>query len=100
MEILFLLALLAMFVLLVVLPANRRRREFLQIQDALAPGIEVVLTSGIYGTITEVSEDTIVLSVADGVQLTVARQAVGKILTPVEQPANEVQPEISPENNE
>ena len=71
-----------LFWYLFVRPAQRRQRETGNMQRALAVGDEVVLTSGIFGTVTALEDDKISLEVADGVTVRVARAAVGQ-RTPV-----------------
>ena len=56
-----------LFWYLFVRPAQRRQRELGSMQRALALGDEVMLTSGIFGTVTGLEDDRIALQVADGV---------------------------------
>jgi preprotein translocase subunit YajC len=59
-----------------ILPQQRRVRAHHQLVAGLEEGDEVVLTAGIYGRITELSAEDLLLEVAPGVELRVARQAV------------------------
>jgi preprotein translocase subunit YajC len=59
-----------------ILPQQRRVRAHQQLVAALEEGDEVVLTAGIHGRITELRTDDLLLEVAPGVELRVARQAV------------------------
>ena len=72
-----------LFWLFIVRPASRRARETRDMQGALAVGDQVLLTSGIYGTIIELREDRLDLEVAPGVTIVVARGAIGAV-TPTE----------------
>lgn len=71
-----------LFWLLIVRPARRRQSNLGQMQDHLAIGDDVMLTSGIYGSVRTVDEQTVTLEVADGVVLKVARGAVGQVVAP------------------
>ena len=61
-------------------------------QRALTVGDEVMLTSGIFGTVQAVEDDTISLLVADGVTLRVLRAAIGKVTPVAEAPDDDVVP--------
>jgi preprotein translocase subunit YajC len=59
-----------------ILPQQRRVRAHQQLVAGLEEGDEVVLTAGIHGRITELGAEDLLLEVAPGVELRVARQAV------------------------
>ena len=59
-----------------ILPQQRRVRAHQQLVAGLEEGAEVVLTAGIHGRITELGAEDLLLEVAPGVELRVARQAV------------------------
>jgi preprotein translocase subunit YajC len=62
-------------------PASRRQKDLQRMQSALAVGDEVMLTSGVFGTVTAVADDHALVEVATGVVIKVARGAVGQIVT-------------------
>jgi preprotein translocase subunit YajC len=68
------------FWLLVIRPQSRRQRELRNMQSTLEVGERVMLTSGVYGTLREVGEETVGVEIADGVTITVARGAVGQVV--------------------
>lgn len=68
------------FYFLIVRPARNRQKAALELQQRLAPGVEVMTTSGIYGTVVAVDDATIQLEVAPGTTLRVAKPAVGQVL--------------------
>ena len=68
------------FWLLVIRPQSRRQRELRDMQSSLEVGERVMLTSGIYGTLREVGDQTVEVEIADGVAITVARAAVGQVV--------------------
>ena len=59
-----------------ILPQQRRVRAHQQLVAGLGEGDEVVLSAGIHGRITELGAEDLLLEVAPGVELRVARQAV------------------------
>ena len=74
------------FWFLIVRPQRRRQQELSATQSALGVGTEVMLGSGIYGTVASVEDDTLHLQVAPGTIVKVARQAVVKVIDRVEAP--------------
>jgi len=77
------------FWLLVIRPARKRQNEMSRIQNSVAVGSEVMLGSGIYGTVAGVGDDTIDVTVAPGTVIKVARQAVVRVIesTPTAPPS-------------
>ena len=70
-----------LFWLLLIRPAQRRQREAIAVQQAAEIGSEVMLTSGIYGTVMAAQDDTLQLEVAPGTVVKVARGAVARVVT-------------------
>jgi preprotein translocase subunit YajC len=68
------------FWLLVIRPARKRQHDMTRIQNSVTIGSDVMLGSGIYGTVVGVGDDTISLAVAPGTEVKVARQAVVRVL--------------------
>lgn len=64
---------------------RKRSRDAAAMTQNLRPGAEIMTSSGIFGTIVSMDEETnkIVLETHPGTNLTIHRQAVGKIITPV-----------------
>ena len=78
-----LLGIAVLFWLILIRPTQRRQRALGQLQSRVSVGDRVMLTSGIYGTVRTLDDDTLSLDVADGVTLRVVRAAVGSVVTPV-----------------
>lgn len=68
------------FWFLVVRPARRQQQKLAATQSAMSVGGEVMLGSGIYGTVTSIGDDTLELEVAPGMRMKVAKQAVVRVL--------------------
>lgn len=75
-QFLVIIAALVVFWLVVMAPARRQQKRVGQLQQELRPGDAVVISAGIFGTITSVDGNTVTLEVAPGTVLTVARQVV------------------------
>jgi preprotein translocase subunit YajC len=61
---------------LFILPQQRRVRAHQALVASVEPGDEVILSAGIHGRIVELGPEDMILAVAPGVELRVARQAV------------------------
>jgi preprotein translocase subunit YajC len=74
-----LVAIALLFWLLLIRPQQRRQKELAQMQASLKVGDEVMLTSGIYGTLRDTADDHLRVEIAEGVTVKVARGAVGQV---------------------
>ncbi|WP_183100870.1 preprotein translocase subunit YajC [Nocardioides pelophilus] len=77
---LWIVAIVAIFWLLIIRPAQRRQKEVAQVQASIVPGETVVLTSGIFGTVSEVADAHLMIELAPGMVVKVARAAVGSVV--------------------
>lgn len=64
---------------------RKRQRDQQSLSSGLKPGAEIMTASGIFGTIISFDEEEnrITLQTGPGSQLTIHRQAVGRVVTPV-----------------
>ena len=69
----------ALLWLLFIRPQQRRVRGHQALVAALRPGDRIVLTAGIHGRIVDLGPEVMTVEVAPGVELRVARQAVGEL---------------------
>jgi preprotein translocase subunit YajC len=85
------IVIIVLFYFLLIRPQQKRAKQARELQLNLQPGDRVMLTAGLFGTVTEVEESTtnIKVEVADGVVIQVVRQAVAQKV--VETPADEVE---------
>jgi preprotein translocase subunit YajC len=67
--------------LLLIMRQRKQQREFLAQQDRVAVGQQVMTTAGLYGTVTAVEDDQLVLEIAPGVSVRWAKAAVGRIVS-------------------
>ncbi len=83
------------FWFLIVRPQRRRQHALASTQSSLGVGTEVMLGSGIFGTVASLDDETIRLELAPGTTVKVARQAVVKVLgTPVDGSHDDLHDEI------
>jgi preprotein translocase subunit YajC len=68
-----------LFWLILIRPAQRRQRALTHLQGEVTVGDEVMLTSGIFGTVRGLDDTTVSLEVSQGVTLKVVRAAVGSV---------------------
>lgn len=79
-SLLWIVAIALVFWLLIIRPNTKRQKAVQELQASLAVGDEVMLTSGVFGTITEITDDHVGVEVATGVVLRVVRGAIGTTL--------------------
>lgn len=79
--------------LLLVRPMRRRTRKAQELQASLLPGSDVMLTSGIFGRVVALEDDSAQIELAPGVSVKVHRGAISRVLdvppadgTPAEDP--------------
>ena len=75
-----LILIIAVGYLLIIRPARKRQRDLLSVQQQLSPGVQVMTTSGMYGTVRQVIEDRIVLETSPGVRTTWSRNAIARVV--------------------
>jgi len=74
------LLVLVLFWVFMIMQSRRRKQAQQQQRASMEPGTRVMLTSGIIGTLVERTPDTMVVEVADGVQLTVVPGAIARTM--------------------
>ena len=92
MEFLPLIGIVLLFWLFIIRPQSRRQKELRSMQSSLSVGDEVMLTSGIFGSVQEVADDHVVVEIAEGVAIKVAQGAVGSKIRqddPADEPTDE-----------
>ncbi len=77
------LPLVLMFVVLyfvMIRPQMKKQKEHKAMIEALAKGDEVATAGGVLGTVTKLSESTVNLEIASGVEIQLQRSAVVQVL--------------------
>ncbi len=96
MSILLIVGLIGIFYFMLIRPQQKRMRQQMELMNSLRVGDDVMTSSGIYGAVSEVEDDTVILEVAEDVHIRVAKNAVARVLTehePEEEPAEEEEEE-------
>lgn len=75
-QIIFFAAIFAIFYFFVIRPQSKRTKEHRNLIASVTKGDEVITTGGILGRISKVTDGFFVLMVADGVEITVQKQAI------------------------
>jgi preprotein translocase subunit YajC len=63
-------------------PARKRQQQVQRLQSSIAVGDRVMLTSGIFGRVTQLDDETLDLEVAPGVVISALRHAVSQVVEP------------------
>ncbi len=83
-----LILLAAMFVLLWVLlirPQRQRQQKHQSLLSSVEPGDEILTVGGLYGIVQEIDdEDDLVVEVAEGIHVRIARRALAAVVKPEE----------------
>lgn len=80
MSLLFPILILVLFYFLFIRPQQKRMKEHRQMVSELKNGDEVVTNGGLAGEITDVGDSFVTVSVAQGVEVRVQKQAIQSLL--------------------
>ena len=73
-------AMFAIFYFLMIRPQQKQKQERERMLSAIKRGDKVVTTSGMFGTVTNLTDKTVTLRVADQVKLEFERAAIGRVV--------------------
>lgn len=76
------LAIIAIFYLLIYRPMRRRQKNLEEMIAGLKNGDKVITNGGIYGTVAGIRDNTVLLKVSDQVKLEVAKNAIASLQAP------------------
>ncbi len=71
------------FWFLILRPARARQSAQAAVASRLAPGVEAMTTSGLFGTVTAVEGDRVELEIAEGVRVRFVAAAIASVVDPV-----------------
>lgn len=97
MEFVPLLVILVVFWLLIMLPAQRRRKAMMNLQAELTIGDDVMLTSGIFATVVGAADDRLDVELAPGTVIQVVRGAIASKIQPVDPDGESIEDDEAPE---
>jgi len=78
--IIYVVAFIAIFYFMAIRPQQKQRRAHQALLNSLKKGDRIMTASGIYGTVKRVEDNLVVVEVAKGVAIKVARRAVAEII--------------------
>lgn len=97
---LIMFALIAVLIIFMIRNGRKRQRAAQEMQNNMRPGAEVMLQSGIFGTIEDLDEADNRVTIRSGNStLVVHRNAIGQIVTAIDEPepsSEEVAPDDDP----
>ncbi|MEJ5273055.1 MAG: preprotein translocase subunit YajC [Spirochaetota bacterium] len=73
------LAIIVIFYFLLILPQNKQKKKHEEMIRSLDKGDEVITTSGIFGTVVGVKEDSITIKVDDNTTIRILKGAVASV---------------------
>ncbi|OFW15461.1 MAG: preprotein translocase subunit YajC [Acidobacteria bacterium RIFCSPLOWO2_12_FULL_66_10] len=81
---------LAIFYFIILLPSKKKQRKVQEFLDNLKVNDRIITTSGIYGHVTRLGEQSVQIQIADKVRVEVSKAAIGGYQgkPPVVEPAN------------
>ena len=80
--VIFVVILVALFALLIVRPQRRQAAEQRELIASLEPGDEIVTAGGLFGHVRSVADDELLVEIAPGTNVRIARRAVASIVGP------------------
>ncbi len=89
-SILPLILLVVVFYFLLIRPQRKRQQEAVKMQNSLTPGARVMTTTGLFGTVVAVDNEDVILEVAPGIETRWVKAAIGRVVTPGDEPVDEV----------
>lgn len=87
------LLLVVMYVVM-IRPQRQRQQQQQRMVDSAAVGDDVLTTGGIYGTITQVEGDDLVVEIADGLTVHMTRRGIAAVLPPEAEETEETEDEV------
>jgi preprotein translocase subunit YajC len=84
---------------LMIRPQRQRQAQQQSMIDGAGVGDDVLTTGGIYGTISEVEGDDIVVEIADGVTVHMTRRGIAAVLPPEDETDDVVEGEFEDEES-
>ena len=75
-QIIFLVAIIAIFYFFMIRPQNKKRKELMNFRSNLKKGDDVITQGGIHGNIVSVSDSTVTLSVDGNTKIKVEKEFV------------------------
>jgi preprotein translocase subunit YajC len=82
-QLILVVAMLVLLWALLIRPQRTRQRQQNELLASVEPGDEILTVGGLYGIVQEIDEDDdLVVEIADGIHVRIARRAVGAVVKP------------------
>jgi preprotein translocase subunit YajC len=91
------IVLFALFWLLLIRPQRRRQAEQTALIQNVEVGDEIVTAGGLFGHVQSVADDELLVEIAPGTNVRIARRAVASIVGPEEEDEDELEAGEEPE---
>ena len=79
--IIYVVAFIGIFYFMAIRPQQKQRRAHQELLSALKKGDRIGTAAGIYGTVKRIEDNVVVVEIAKGVTMKIARRAVTEILS-------------------
>ncbi len=97
-QLIIIVAMFALLWLLLIRPQRKRIQEQRRLHEEIEVGDEILTAGGLYGHVRELGdEDDIVVEIAPGTNVRIARRAVAGVVELEEEHAAETAPELAPD---
>ena len=83
-SLLYIVGLFAILYFLMIRPQQQRQKKHQELIGNIKPNQKVVTIGGIYGTIVEIKDKSIILEVAENVRMEFMKTAISQVTTPGE----------------
>jgi preprotein translocase subunit YajC len=85
--------------LFLIRPQRQRQMQQQRLLQSVEPGDEVLTVGGLYGIVQEIDEeDDLIVEIADGIHVRIARRAIGGVVKPDEEADDDGDEAIDEEN--
>lgn len=69
------------FYFFMIRPQQKRQKELNKMRDELSKGTQIMTNGGVYGKVSEVKDNIVVVEVAEGVKIKFDKSAIATVVT-------------------
>jgi preprotein translocase subunit YajC len=100
-SLILIVAMFALLWLLLIRPQRMKQAQQQQLIESVEPGDEILTVGGLYGIVEEIDEEgDLVVEVAEGIQVRIARRAVATVVKPEDEEDEDDEGETLDEQDE
>lgn len=78
-------AVIAVGYFLLIRPSQKRQAEQQKTLSSIEPGVRIMTTAGVFATVVHLGEKQAVLEISPGVEMTIAKAAIAKVVAPADE---------------